>query len=327
MPFLYEDKTRSKANEFIDALKTSKLNASIRENDFADYSAKIELMGMGLINLYYKPKTKTYKISLHELKRSAPADKIEEIWEQLNYGDQFKAKTRFSAFVDGSYIHDRVGYGAVILEQEHEVARFNGRVEKHVELRQVIGELKASLVVVKWCEANSVDEITLFYDYKGIEKWATGEWKAKNEATQNYRDLMQDSDVNVIWQKVKSHTGVRWNEVVDQLAKDGAVEGVTQQEANHVNSVDKVVDKVVDKETRLETLAREFIAFMGEQGVDGEFVKVYNNQYARIKVWGGYFDLYDTKKRPLVPYIHGYKNKSEQVQLQTWWDEFKATLS
>ncbi|MEO0598145.1 MAG: RNase H family protein, partial [Chloroflexota bacterium] len=46
--------------------------------------------------------------------------------------------------------------------------------------------------------------------------------KANKPLTQSYRAFMQSHDIKVHWRKVKSHTGVKWNEVADDLAKKGA---------------------------------------------------------------------------------------------------------
>ena len=48
-------------------------------------------------------------------------------------------------------------------------------------LRQSEGVKEA----INWSIACSKKKITVFYDYEGIEKWATGEWRAKKNLTKN----------------------------------------------------------------------------------------------------------------------------------------------
>ena len=52
---------------------------------------------------------------------------------------------------------------------------------------QVVTALRAELP--------QYDVLELFYDYEGIEKWVTGEWRAKNPLTQTYRDFMREQHV------------------------------------------------------------------------------------------------------------------------------------
>ena len=71
-----------------------------------------------------------------------------------------------------------------------------------------------------------IKEITLFYDYQGIESWATGDWQANLPYTQDYVKFYNKVKtlVKVNFVKVKAHTGVELNEVVDKLAKDAIAE-------------------------------------------------------------------------------------------------------
>ena len=64
-------------------------------------------------------------------------------------------------------------------------------------------------------------QLILRYDYEGIEKWSSGEWKAKNVLTKRYVDFMKDKSnfVQISYQKVKAHSGDYYNEEADRLAK------------------------------------------------------------------------------------------------------------
>ena len=69
--------------------------------------------------------------------------------------------------------------------------------------------------------------VVIHYDYEGIEKWATGVWSAKNPHTKKYAAFMKrmQEKIEVIFQKVKAHSGDFYNERVDKLAKKALVEG------------------------------------------------------------------------------------------------------
>ena len=87
------------------------------------------------------------------------------------------------------------------------------------------------MLLVNWKRRNllcgmlsikKIKEITLFYDYQGIEAWAMGDWQAKLPYTQDYVSFYNKvkTAVKVNFVKVKAHAGIELNELVDSLAKD-----------------------------------------------------------------------------------------------------------
>ncbi len=128
------------------------------------------------------------------------------------------------AYVDGAWVKGGVGYGYIILDRSSVIAKRSESVPKGpwADSRQVGGELLATMAVIAWCEERMIPEITLFYDYEGIRSWALGLWKTNKEITRTYVAGIRRSSVRVRWMKVKSHSGDRYNDVVDLLAKDGA---------------------------------------------------------------------------------------------------------
>ena len=78
-----------------------------------------------------------------------------------------------------------------------------------------------------WYAVNEkLEEVTIFYDYQGIESWATGEWKTNLDYTKEYKNFAEKvaTRVKVNFVKVKAHTGVELNERVDELAKQAIAE-------------------------------------------------------------------------------------------------------
>lgn len=232
MPYPYEDLLRDKAQKFADTLQSElSYSAAIDPKSYREYSVAIQLSEVGKATIYYSPKKQSYKLVTSGLD-TAVATSISGVWDNISGTTTTakkialpKPKTAYQAFVDGSYHQQKktVGYGVVILKNEKEVARFFGRVDKHTESRQIGGELQATMQVIDWCNDNNIKEVDIYYDYKGIEMWATGRWKAEKPISRSYRDYMRKSKVNVFWHKVKSHTGVHWNEVADELAKKGTL--------------------------------------------------------------------------------------------------------
>ncbi|HAX99119.1 MAG TPA: hypothetical protein DCY12_09610 [Candidatus Atribacteria bacterium] len=128
----------------------------------------------------------------------------------------------WEAYVDGSYYNHKVGYGAVIIHKKKVKNELFGTVPKEFShSRQVGGELFAVIQVVQWCQKEKIPEITIYYDYLGIQKWVTREWKTNISLTKNYADFIHNSPIHIHWQKVKSHSGDQWNQHADELAKKG----------------------------------------------------------------------------------------------------------
>lgn len=133
-------------------------------------------------------------------------------------------------WVDGSCFPQtngslRIGWGLLVKQDGEEVYRAKGNdiPAEAVEHRNVAGEILGVLKSLEWCQAQSIAEATIHFDYQGLESWATGAWRAKLPFTQLYAQTVQTSGITIHWKKVKAHSGVHENEIVDQLAKEGAM--------------------------------------------------------------------------------------------------------
>ena len=130
-------------------------------------------------------------------------------------------------YVDGSYnVKTNVcGYGVVLLLKDGVKEHF-GRVQRpeYAQYRNVTGEIYATIYAIKKAIEMGFKKIHIHYDYEGISAWALGNWKTNNELTSSYSrefsSLKKNIDVKFI--KVESHTGVKYNELADKLAKKGA---------------------------------------------------------------------------------------------------------
>jgi ribonuclease H-related protein len=132
--------------------------------------------------------------------------------------------TSVDIYVDGSWMAGTTGYGLMVLSNDQPLYEAFGPVaDADTEgSRQVAGELFAVGHALRWCKGQGVTTVKVYFDYYGIEKWATGEWKAKKNITQRYQQFVRTCGLRIQWVKVAAHTGNRWNEYVDQLAKLGA---------------------------------------------------------------------------------------------------------
>ncbi len=96
-----------------------------------------------------------------------------------------------------------------------------GNEPEAAALRNVTGEMLGAMNAVKWSLEHGYTAVDIRYDYMGIEMWATGGWKAKNPLTQKYAEYMQKNaaKIKITFKKIAAHTGDKYNEEADQLAK------------------------------------------------------------------------------------------------------------
>ena len=131
------------------------------------------------------------------------------------------------AYVDGSYnVKTKVfSFGAVLFTKDG--AKQAAKAFDDPELaamRNVAGEILGAMYAMNYCVKTGIKRLALYYDYEGIEKWCTGAWKANKAGTAAYKSFYDGikDDMEVIFVKVKGHSGDKYNDVVDVLAKKAA---------------------------------------------------------------------------------------------------------
>lgn len=89
------------------------------------------------------------------------------------------------AFVDGSHSLDADGkekysFGVLLLTNESEDSLYKAFIDKtYMDSRNIAGEIEGVKQAILWAIESNKQRIKIFYDYEGIEKWATKEWKSK----------------------------------------------------------------------------------------------------------------------------------------------------
>lgn len=153
--------------------------------------------------------------------------------QESNRISQIKNNTNtkeIMAYVDGSFSQEmaRYSYGCVILYRD-EVIKLSGtgNNENWVSMRNVAGELLGAMHAVKWAYDNKCDSITIYHDYEGIERWANRTWKTNKVGTKYYSEFIMKyrNYLEIKFVKVQAHSGDRYNEEADKLAKE-ALNGV-----------------------------------------------------------------------------------------------------
>ena len=135
-----------------------------------------------------------------------------------------KCETEARAFCDGSFDINtmRFSYGVVIFYKGEKYTFSESFFDEEWSLmRNVAGEIKGAEKVFDFCTENNIKSVELLYDYEGIEKWCTGEWKRNKNATvefnRRYNEISKTLEVK--FTKVKGHSGNEFNDEADKLAK------------------------------------------------------------------------------------------------------------
>lgn len=128
------------------------------------------------------------------------------------------------AYVDGSYNVATGEYscGVVFMiggEELHMAQK--GENQELATMRNVAGEILGSELAMRKAVELGLSKLSIYHDYQGIASWCLGEWKTNKEGTKAYKeyyDSIRDK-VDVTFVKVKGHSGDKYNDLADELAK------------------------------------------------------------------------------------------------------------
>lgn len=149
-------------------------------------------------------------------------------------------KTQAIAYVDGSYdsATNSFSYGMVLFYDGQEM-QFSRKYNDNdlAEMNNVAGEIKGAEAAIQYCLDYDISSVTIYHDYEGIAKWCNGDWKAKKAGTIAYANFYKEasSKVHIQFVKVKGHSGDKYNELADKLAK----EALGIEYSGNVNTEDK----------------------------------------------------------------------------------------
>ena len=129
------------------------------------------------------------------------------------------------AYVDGSYNveNNQFSYGMVLLDGEQELKFQQFFIDEELaSMRNVAGEVKGAEAAMRYAVEQGFHKLYIYHDYEGIAKWCQGAWKTNKEGTKAYKayfDSIRDK-LQVVFVKVAAHTGDKYNEMADKLAKE-----------------------------------------------------------------------------------------------------------
>lgn len=126
-------------------------------------------------------------------------------------------------FVDGSYNEDNDSYGfggyVMVNGEKYEISG-SGDDADLVSMKDVAGELIGTKKILAFAIEHHLKEITILYDYKGIDCWATGKWKRNLPGTVEYYEYCQEKmlSISVTFRKILDITQIEGNEEAKELA-------------------------------------------------------------------------------------------------------------
>ncbi|MGT2942900.1 ribonuclease H1 domain-containing protein [Streptococcus constellatus subsp. viborgensis] len=190
-------------------------------------------------------------------------EKIEQEIKNLQDGEVI-------AFVDGSHSLDADGkekysFGVLLITSESEDSLYKAFVDKaYMDSRNIAGEIEGVKQAILWAIESNKQRIKIFYDYEGIEKWATKEWKSKVKVSQEYSKFFDEKSklINIEFEHVKAHSGIVYNEKVDELAKrallsqgyktynDGSIYFIGFQKQDWLSMVESLNNEINEKDIK-----------------------------------------------------------------------------
>lgn len=133
------------------------------------------------------------------------------------------------AYVDGSFDGQSktYGFGGFIIYEENDkkcvrVVQGAGNDSDMSKMRNVAGEISGAMRIVEEAIYLGLKEITLYYDYAGIENLVTGVWSCNKYETNQYASFMHESSkqIRIHFHKVAGHSGDTGNDIVDTIAQE-----------------------------------------------------------------------------------------------------------
>lgn len=129
------------------------------------------------------------------------------------------------AYVDGSYHAGTREFSCgAVLFFDHQRIDFSQKNDDPslAEMHNVAGEIMGSVLVIRYCLEHGIPALEIYHDYRGVGKWAMGEWKTNRPGTQAYAAFCKKARerIKLSFVEVQGHSGDYWNDEADRLAKE-----------------------------------------------------------------------------------------------------------
>ena len=146
----------------------------------------------------------------------------------LAYASQDEIFLDAHAYVDGSYNPSlkKASYGLVMFLGK-EVLEVRGMAfETDDKVSNYDGEIQGAIKAMEICALRGVKKLFLYYDFTGIKDDSKGKKKIKKVIGERYREYYRylKDKVMIDFVKVKAHSGEKYNNRADYLAKQALKE-------------------------------------------------------------------------------------------------------
>ena len=234
MSYKCEKELRERADIFIDKLKKAGIKGLILPSSIRDYYLEIYITKSdriyGNVNIYYSPKRDMYTMQFKKLKDRFILPELEKCWYGKALSDDTIPGNSYHIYVNGVFLNELVGYGAVILRAGVIHKELAGIVPDYTKSHPVVGKLFALREALKWCRKNVMDNVSIFSDYEGLEKWASGEWEVKAGLIEKYKRFMDSCQVEFFWRKLESPADERWCDRAGEMGKKRIIKKSAKKE-------------------------------------------------------------------------------------------------
>jgi len=151
--------------------------------------------------------------------------KISKKYYEFNISEKNSNKNSSYAYVHGNFNNytKYYGYGGFIMHNNKKyIIQGKGNEPNLVEMRNIAGEIIGCQETCKKVIQLGIKDIDIFYNYAGIEGWATGSWKRNREGTSQYYYFIQSIKpiININFIKIKGHSRNEGNVEADRLARE-----------------------------------------------------------------------------------------------------------
>lgn len=137
-------------------------------------------------------------------------------------------------FTDGSYYDGIYAWAFVAVKDDRVIhsACGVGNNKEAAKTHNIAGELAAAMQATSWANKNN-KKIIIRHDLEGTAKWAQGEWKTNKEVTKQYKAFMSPyvKQNLVSFEHVKGHSGDKYNDMADELARTAMQSATKNQKA------------------------------------------------------------------------------------------------
>lgn len=184
----------------------------------------------GIYGNYQSAKSNIHKISGGQLKGFNDKEKaqcwIDELTKKADHRDL--TNRDIVVYTDGSHNKSAKLYGSgiVIMRRNKIIAEMSimGNDKEFLKSNQAPGELFAVLYALQWAIDNDCNHITIRHDFSTASKIAQGLCKTNSpvsrEYIRRYNKLSKIfGDKNIVFEKVKAHSGDIGNARADRLAR------------------------------------------------------------------------------------------------------------